>query len=63
MSFLGLFYCCNFKYFQSSSLSTAGNTTEVKMSKRFCDPKKDIDEEEEEREEEEEEMRGSQCIL
>ena len=39
-------------YHQSSSLSTAGNTTEVEMSNRFCDPKKDIDEEEEEREEE-----------
>ena len=39
-------------YYQSSSLSTAGNTTEVKMSNRFCDPKKDIDDEEEEREEE-----------
>ena len=46
----GLFFVIS--YHQSSSLSTAGNTTEVKMSNRFCDPEKDIDEEEEEREEE-----------
>ena len=40
-------------YYQSSSLSTAGNTTKVKMSNKFCDPKNEIGEEEEEEREEE----------
>ena len=56
MSIWGLFLVV-MSYYQSSSRSVAGNTTEVKMSNRFCDLKKgDVDEEE--REEEEEEMRA-----